>query len=94
MNGSTRRGWWLGVSALALMTIPLRAADFWEKKEPSEWSQEEVQKMLSDCPWAKRSLVTPSTPYGSVPSEERDNCTRYTLRLLGAYIVRERIREG
>ncbi len=29
------------------------AADFWEKKKFSEWTQKDVQKMLTDSPWAR-----------------------------------------
>ena len=39
---------WL-VAGAALM-----AADFWEEKEFTSWSDKEVRKMLTDSPWAKR----------------------------------------
>ena len=37
-----------------LACAALVAADFWEDKEFTEWSDREVQKMLTDSPWAKR----------------------------------------
>lgn len=42
----------LGVWLLACAA--LAAADFWEEKEFTQWSDREVQKMLTDSPWAKR----------------------------------------
>src|SRR5271157_5929125 len=29
-------------------------ADFWNRKPPSQWSAEEIQRLLNDSPWAKR----------------------------------------
>ena len=29
------------------------AGEFWNSKEPSEWSDEEVRRLLTDSPWAK-----------------------------------------
>ena len=42
----------LGVWLLACAALV--AADFWEDKEFTSWSDREVQKMLTDSPWAKR----------------------------------------
>ena len=42
----------LGVWLLACAALV--AADFWEEKEFTNWSDREVQKMLTDSPWAKR----------------------------------------
>lgn len=38
---------------LSLAAAALTAADFWEKKKFSQWSEKEVQKMLRDSPWAR-----------------------------------------
>jgi hypothetical protein len=35
----------------------LLAADFWEKKEFTSWNDKEVEKLLKDSPWAKRTYV-------------------------------------
>jgi hypothetical protein len=35
-------------------------SEFWNKKDPSEWSREEVDKLTTKSPWAKE--VTASTP--------------------------------
>lgn len=38
----------LGIGAALLL-----AADFWEKKKFTEWSDKEVEKMLNNSPWAR-----------------------------------------
>ena len=35
----------------------LLAADFWEEKDFTSWSDKEVRKMLTDSPWAKRANI-------------------------------------
>ncbi|HWD97897.1 MAG TPA: hypothetical protein VG345_02625 [Bryobacteraceae bacterium] len=35
------------------VTVALAAADFWNKKQPSEWSGSEIQHLMSKSPWAK-----------------------------------------
>jgi hypothetical protein len=41
----------------------LLAADFWQTKKFTEWSEKEVQKMLSDSPWAAKVSI-PRPPGG------------------------------
>lgn len=43
-------------SACALM---LFASDFWKTKDSSQWDSDEINKMLSDSPWAKAKTVQP-----------------------------------
>src|SRR5581483_6544982 len=43
-------------SACAFM---LFASDFWKSKDASVWTDEEINKMLSDSPWAKAKTVQP-----------------------------------
>jgi hypothetical protein len=38
---------------LGLGAWALGAAEFWEKKKFSEWTEKEVRKMLNDSPWAR-----------------------------------------
>ena len=45
----------LGVWILA--GAALVAADFWDEKDFTTWSDKEVEKMLTDSPWAKRVRV-------------------------------------
>jgi len=73
-HGPTRRGV-LMLAAGALAQIPSRlygASDFWNKKDPANWSSDEVGKLTSKSPWAKdvnAASVALSRPYadGGVP---------------------------
>ena len=42
------------LGAWLLAGTALAAADFWEAKDFTTWSDKEVRKMLTDSPWAKR----------------------------------------
>ncbi len=42
-----------------LFAVSLYAADFWKTKEPDQWNDDEVTKMLTKSPWAK--AITPAT---------------------------------
>src|SRR5471032_1908170 len=51
--------WMLGAASLA-------AANFWDAKTYNEWSDKEVEQMLSDSPWARKlSVVIPIPPRAS-----------------------------
>lgn len=43
-------------SACAVM---LFASDFWKTKDSSQWDSDEINKILSDSPWAKAKTVQP-----------------------------------
>lgn len=43
---------------LLIFAISLWAADFWQSKPYTEWSDKEVQKLLTSSPWAKEVSVT------------------------------------
>jgi hypothetical protein len=45
------------VFAVCLCAISLWAADFWQSKPYKEWSDREVQKLLSNSPWSKEVVV-------------------------------------
>lgn len=42
----------------ALGAVALLASDFWKSKDSSQWTNEEVVKLLTDSPWAKQITVT------------------------------------
>ena len=44
--------------AVSLCAVALFAADFWKSKDSTQWSSDEVSKMLTDSPWAKELTVT------------------------------------
>ena len=35
----------------------LLAADFWKDKQPADWSDKEVSRMMTNSPWAKQVSV-------------------------------------
>ncbi len=58
-SGLTRRGLML-LAAGAPSWVRLYAgnSDFWNKKEPAEWSSEEIDKLVTKSPWAKDVTVS------------------------------------
>src|SRR5450755_2505064 len=48
------------LSALSgsLLTVALLASDFWKTKDYTQWTSDEVAKVLTDSPWAKQISVT------------------------------------
>lgn len=56
-----------GVAGCLAEWSPLQAfsSDFWNKKDPSEWSSEEVNQLTSKSPWAKE--VGASATPGGIP---------------------------
>jgi hypothetical protein len=68
--GLTRRGLLMLAGACAPASLRLYAAgsDFWNKKEPAEWSAEEIDKLATRSPWAKEvnaSSAVVSRPYST-----------------------------
>ena len=37
--------------------FPLLAAEFWDRKEPSQWSEGDIEKLLKRSPWAQEVTV-------------------------------------
>ena len=67
----------LGVWVLS--GVALLAADFWEEKDFTTWSDKEVEKMLTDSPWAKRVAVSiggPGSGGGFSPFSREENYQR------------------
>lgn len=48
------------VTGLAFWAEPyaFAASDFWNKKKPSEWSEQEIQELRTKSPWAKKIDAT------------------------------------
>jgi hypothetical protein len=46
---------------LLAMALAARADDFWKRKPPSQWTEEEAVRILRDSPWAKQ------VPFAAVP---------------------------
>jgi hypothetical protein len=86
----------LASTAAFLSLLPgqrLWAADSWEKKPYSEWTEAEALKVLQDSAWSKLSFVwlnseavmarpQPTNTTGEVHSEEHSNCCRTFTRIV------------
>lgn len=46
------------IALLFLCAAVLLAADFWEKKAPADWTNEEVETILTDSPWAQVGSIS------------------------------------
>ena len=51
----------------------LPAADFWAFREPSQWSQQEIKRMVTDSPWAKDAHVTLKGDSGAMADLVKQN---------------------
>lgn len=61
----TRRSFfYLSTSAFALRPLAAGSSDFWDKKPPSDWSSDEIDRLLTKSPWAKDA----STQYTQEPA--------------------------
>ncbi len=63
MAGLSRRGILLLASGTAVELwnrADAGESDFWNKKDPSQWSSEEIDKLTSKSPWAKEVTASPS----------------------------------
>jgi hypothetical protein len=49
-------------AACATCALLLFASDFWKTKDSAQWTSEEINKLLSDSPWAKAKTVQPDQP--------------------------------
>ena len=47
------------------------AKDFWTDKKPSDWTEDEVQQMLTKSPWAKDASIFDSAAHKGVSSAPR-----------------------
>ena len=54
----------------------LVAADFWEEKDFTAWSDEEVQVMLTASPWTRNVTILTGVPGDAVPGDAGDDLFR------------------
>lgn len=90
----------LSISALLLLATAF-AADFWEKKDYKQWSQNECKKLLEDSPWAKPFTVVSSDAGIDTSQTNRMNTdsaapyVKYQVQFRSAKPVRQAIvRQG
>lgn len=76
---------------LSLVAIPaVLSADFWEKKDYSEWKQRDCIKMLQDSPWAKTHRLSKAGLFsGNADSAAEEPYIQYNIRLRSALPVRQ-----
>src|ERR1700693_5278492 len=48
---------WMALAGTGVIGIRLYGADtdFWSRKDPSEWTGDEIQRLLTKSPWAKQA---------------------------------------
>lgn len=67
-SGVTRRGLLLiAAGTPSWVRLYGGSSDFWNRKEPAEWSSDEIDKLITKSPWAREvtaSSVQLSRPYG------------------------------
>ena len=58
-----------GAGITASVRLDAAAAEFWEKKPPSEWTSEEIDRLITKSPWAKEVTAdyAPENGSGSGP---------------------------
>ena len=49
-------------SALLVGAIAMCGADFWNAKDPAQWTQEEIERLLNDSPWARPTNISFDLP--------------------------------
>jgi hypothetical protein len=47
-----------GAGAQSRLRLYAASSDFWNKKEPAEWSSDEIDKLVTKSPWAKEVTVS------------------------------------
>lgn len=50
-----------GLGRLASVALAAAAKEFWDEKDPSQWSKEEIERMLNQSPWAKPASISYNT---------------------------------
>jgi hypothetical protein len=50
--------------SLLIGVAALYAADVWNAKDPAQWSDQDVNRILNDSPWAKQANVSAGGPVG------------------------------
>lgn len=60
MLSLNRRNWML-LAGAGILRSRLHAANpsFWNKKDPSDWTEDEIQLLLTKSPWAKEGATIP-----------------------------------
>ena len=65
--GGISRRFFLHLAGVGAAVWPLQASngDFWNKKGPGDWSNEEIDRLITKSPWAKTVKAQYAAGYGS-----------------------------
>jgi hypothetical protein len=63
------------------------AAQFWEAKDPSTWSEEEIRMLISNSPWAKAAVPNVKSANGAAGSSDDGGKGRGVFRNTSEKIV-------
>lgn len=70
--GMTRRSaLLLGIGLGTTAAARAWAKDFWNEKKPEDWTEEEIQQMLTKSPWAKDASIFDTAAHKGVSSAPR-----------------------
>ena len=73
-----------------IMFAGVGMAEFWDTKLYDEWNQKEVDKMLSDSPWAKElNLQSAAGSFSSSAMDNQPPYVKYTVQLRSVPLVRQ-----
>jgi hypothetical protein len=78
----------MAISVLILAVIPISAADFWEEKDYTTWSEKECMKLLRKSPWAFYESFRTTANLGSTETGVRETTEIIEFRLLTAKPIR------
>lgn len=85
-----------GAGLASWLRLSAAGADFWNRKDPAEWSAEEIEKLMTSSPWAREvraASQTMSTPYKGTVLWESARPIRDALKtplpgeLAGQYVL-------
>ena len=63
-------------SALLAGALAIYAADFWNAKDPAQWTPEEIESILNDSPWARPTNISFDLP-GMQPDSGKSRSGRF-----------------
>src|SRR5258708_14529862 len=64
----------------SFLPVALWAADVWESKPFQDWTDKDLQKVVNNSPWARRSIATLTTPGAFLPSGAAGGRARDSVR--------------
>lgn len=97
-----KRGLCTGGGLILVLSLAANATEFWEKKKFNQWNENEVNKLLSDSPWARQhvesevhidALLAPTANEGDADSRTRERQTEprltYQVQIRSALPIRQ-----